>query len=583
MKKYYIGIDLGTTNTMCSIVEADGNTVNISPLDILQPDCIGDDTVSYHSQPKLESRVFIPANQSGIFCGGYTLTGHHALSGTEITGIKMKMGDDRWTYRYGKNDLTPTHISAIILKTVYNSLVTQIPLQDIQSVIITIPASFSSKMRDATLEAARLAGFGHLRVHLVDEPVAAVFSSWQEPTKSFSSFNNRQPFFVFDMGGGTVDVSVLELNTEKNEVDVLSTSRYNDLGGRDIDIEIAAFLLGKFREATNASEELKKLLSEADPESTKIFLRKLVSLGEKVKIFLSNKLPKPEDIAYTDFDNLLSLVGNGKALNPEYSISYIDSTFWGSVGLSEHIDIPISELLSVIKPFISLKAHTNAQSMGNIFDPIVQALTKAQKPDLEQCYLVGGSSMFKPLYLELNSKYTVHTQLDTAYAVAKGAAWYAYLSMLPDRPWHLKEKTIDKIFMRREGQNFVEIMPEGIEIGGTSIKGEEYFTGINTIKIKSSETQPVLEFYQGQSSHDHAMAYLFSKPLNIKIPFVMDALVESIEATINRDKVYSFIIHIREESEIDTIPVQVKYIRREGDRDTNLDVFNKILLNSVNI
>ncbi len=226
-----VGIDLGTTNTVVAV----------------QTDSTGPQILSV-SQPAEERNV--PARKEQIKSAVYFETADTAVVGAfaarrldAYRSIKSRMGT-RWRMPHPfRNDvsLTPSYLSGHILKLAFDQLRGDFPSWD-RSAIVTVPASFNTDQRSDTLRAAKLAGFQGVK--LLDEPTAAFYYYLDQNRTSFTA-TERQTVLVFDFGGGTLDVSIIRIDARPNalELDAIGRSRYNNLGGDDIDLELASFLL----------------------------------------------------------------------------------------------------------------------------------------------------------------------------------------------------------------------------------------------------------------------------------------------------------------------------------------------------
>lgn len=205
---YYIGIDLGTTNS--AICSYDGKDVRIwkSPeQNDVTPSAIFVDRRGnrYYGAKAYNQAPHNPANSATLF---------KRFMGTTTT---IKLGS-------GGLELTPEECSAEILKVLYGYLPEEIRNDPETAVVITVPAAFNQMKKDATLQAAQLAGLG--KVALMQEPVAAVMSIMR-------TCRDEGIFLVYDLGGGTFDVSAAEYIGGK--VNLLAHGGIEMCGGRDID------------------------------------------------------------------------------------------------------------------------------------------------------------------------------------------------------------------------------------------------------------------------------------------------------------------------------------------------------------
>src|SRR3954454_8348395 len=200
-----IGIDLGTTNSEVAVVR-DGRP-------IVLPDEEGD--------PILPSVVGL--DPQGRLLVGKAARNQYVLAPERtIRSIKRKMGQDV-TVTLGDQKYTPQEISAIILRTLKRRAETALG-HPVQKAVITVPAFFNDGQRQATREAGELAGLEVVRI--INEPTAAVLTYDPHPRE-------QERLLVYDLGGGTFDVSVAQV--ENGVVEILSSHGDTQLGGDDFD------------------------------------------------------------------------------------------------------------------------------------------------------------------------------------------------------------------------------------------------------------------------------------------------------------------------------------------------------------
>lgn len=258
-KRPAYGIDLGTTNSAIAIV-ARGSMPEVLPLEggkITMPSCV---------QWKGKEGEFVVGREAY----------RNRYKSSAVYSVKRLMGsDEKVTLRYGRRELemTPAEVSAEILK----ALVKQASVQykDIKDVVITVPAYFNNKQVEDTLKAAELADLNALSI--LREPTAASLV-YDDPSLQ----QQDQTILVYDLGGGTFDVSVVRVSVPQQSDDefnalygieepkegaseeqgkvytVLATDGNAALGGDDIDQELLKILLRRLREAGHNPEEMPK-------------------------------------------------------------------------------------------------------------------------------------------------------------------------------------------------------------------------------------------------------------------------------------------------------------------------------------
>jgi molecular chaperone DnaK len=184
-----------------------------------------------------------------------------------ITAIKRKMGQDYKAKVRGK-EYTPQQISAFLLQKIKRDA--EAFLGDkVEKAVITVPAYFNDNQRTATKDAGAIAGLEVIRI--INEPTAAALSYGLDKAEK------EQKILVFDLGGGTLDVTIMEFG--QGTFEVLSTSGDTQLGGTDMDNSITEFLADEFRKQTGI-----------DVRKDKMALMRLREGGEKAKIELSTTL-----------------------------------------------------------------------------------------------------------------------------------------------------------------------------------------------------------------------------------------------------------------------------------------------------
>lgn len=247
-KEVILGIDLGTTNSAVAIVD------NGTP-SILE---------------NLNGKRTTPSVVS--FKDGEIIVGDNAKNQIEtnpdtVASIKRLMGTKKTVHVNGK-DYKPEEISAIILENLKKYAEEKIG-HKVTKAVITVPAYFDNAQREATKIAGKIAGLDVLRI--INEPTAAALAF------GLDKVQKEQKVLVFDLGGGTFDVSILEL--ADGTFEVLATSGDNKLGGDDWDHEIVNWLVEKIKKE-----------NKIDVTTNKMAMARLKAAAEKAKIDLSNSL-----------------------------------------------------------------------------------------------------------------------------------------------------------------------------------------------------------------------------------------------------------------------------------------------------
>ena len=245
-----VGIDLGTTYSAISRLNENGLPVIIHNSDgqNITPSVVSfiDKKTSDVSETA-EKNLFEDENTFGRF--------------------KRHMGEDK-TYKAFGIKHTPTSLSALVLKKLKEDA--EKSIGKIDNAVITIPANFSSKAREETMQAAKMAGLNVKNI--INEPTAAALYY------ALSSGNNLSgTFAVYDLGGGTFDISIMKVNG--SDIEIIATEGVQELGGHDFDNKICDLVKSKFKEETGeeladevfnylSAESIKRDLSKRDKVRT---------------------------------------------------------------------------------------------------------------------------------------------------------------------------------------------------------------------------------------------------------------------------------------------------------------------------
>ena len=219
-----IGIDLGTTNSCVATLEG-GQAVVI-------PNSEGSRTT-----PSVVAFTKDGERLVGITAKRQAVTNPHRT----ILSVKREMGSD-WTKKIDKEKYTPQEISAFILQKLKADAEDYLG-QEVKQAVITCPAYFTDAQRKATRDAGRIAGLEVLRI--INEPTAAALAYGVDKQED-------QTILVFDLGGGTFDISILEiyLVDGQPQIEVKATSGDNRLGGDDFDAVVIEWIVAEFKKST---------------------------------------------------------------------------------------------------------------------------------------------------------------------------------------------------------------------------------------------------------------------------------------------------------------------------------------------
>jgi molecular chaperone DnaK len=241
-----VGIDLGTTNSVVSVMEGQ------SP------------TVIANAEGNRTTPSVVAFTKTGERLVGQ-LAKRQAVTNPDrtISSIKRHMGTD-FTVKIDGKDYTPQEISAMVLQKLVNDASSYLG-ERVTKAVITVPAYFNDAQRQATKDAGKIAGLEVLRI--INEPTAAALAYGLDK-------KGNETILVFDLGGGTFDVSVLEVGDGVFEVK--STNGDTHLGGDDYDVRIVDFLVSEFRKEQGI-----------DLSGDRQAMQRLTEAAEKAKIELS--------------------------------------------------------------------------------------------------------------------------------------------------------------------------------------------------------------------------------------------------------------------------------------------------------
>ena len=258
-----VGIDLGTTNSVVSVLEG------------------GESTVIANSEGSRTTPSVVAFAKNGEILVGQSAK-NQAVTNVDrtIRSVKRHIGSD-WKINIDDKDYTSQEISARTLMKLKRDAEAYLG-EDVTDAVITVPAYFEDAQRQATKEAGQIAGLNVLRI--VNEPTAAALAYGLEKGEQ------EQTILVFDLGGGTFDVSLLEIGD--GVVEVMATAGDNELGGDDWDQRIVDWLVDRFK--TSQGVDLTK---------DKRAVQRLREAAEKAKIELSSSQQANINLPYITVDS----------------------------------------------------------------------------------------------------------------------------------------------------------------------------------------------------------------------------------------------------------------------------------------
>jgi molecular chaperone DnaK len=250
-----VGIDLGTTFSAIAVVDESGRPAIVN---------------NSEDNPVTPSVI--------CFNGGEPVVGEEAkemqaLGESNIASFfKRSMGNERFVLEFNGREYSPTELSAIMLKKLKADAEAQLG-KTVENAVITVPAYFNNHQRKATIEAGETAGLKVLRI--INEPTSAALAY------GLNGSSGEQAVLVYDLGGGTFDVSIVQIS--EAVIQVLATGGDHELGGKDWDDRIAAYIGNQFQQEygmdpLNDAESFQDLLVRTENA------KKQLSLRDKVRV-----------------------------------------------------------------------------------------------------------------------------------------------------------------------------------------------------------------------------------------------------------------------------------------------------------
>src|SRR5574341_901744 len=290
----HIGIDLGTANSKLAYINRRLDPDNEEPEILNIPQYLEGRIYNKRGLPYLPSVVFFDSAAPKALTGVYSARDASLrFPDRTVRSVKREMGR-RTLYTVDNKHWMPQSISAILLAKMKRTVEEKLQAK-VGSATITVPASFSNRQRQATLEAAQMVGFDGKKIALIDEPSAAILHFLVRERSRRASYVADRPMniLVFDMGGGTLDVSVIRTEPEDDllTAQILGRSRYTELAGLDFDLRLAAFLL-------NIVESRSGSLDRIPAPHRRELVSRLVYRAEDLKKLLAARLN--EAFVYVD-------------------------------------------------------------------------------------------------------------------------------------------------------------------------------------------------------------------------------------------------------------------------------------------
>ncbi|HDN85260.1 MAG TPA: molecular chaperone DnaK [Candidatus Aerophobetes bacterium] len=350
-----IGIDLGTSNSACSVMEA-GRPIII-------PSSEGTTVGGGKAFPS-----YVAFTKDGQLLVGEPARRQAAINpqGT-VTGFKRKMGTT-FKYKIFDKEFTPQQLSAFVLQKIKKDAEAYLG-ESVNEAVITCPAYFNDNQRQATKDAGEIAGFKVLRI--INEPTAAclAYGLGKEKDKEYK-------IMVFDFGGGTLDVTIMEM--AQGVFEVKATSGDTQLGGRDMDEALMNYIIEEFKKDTGI-----------DLRSDAMAMQRLREAAEKAKIELSSTITTEVNLPFITADSS----------GPKHLV----------------MTITRAKLEELVKPIVERTKYSMEQALAD---------AKLKPSDIDKIIMVGGPTRMPCVqaFVENFVGKKIERGIDPMECVAMGAA-----------------------------------------------------------------------------------------------------------------------------------------------------------------
>jgi molecular chaperone DnaK (HSP70) len=459
------GIDLGTTNsTLCRASLAAGSTLPDEPevLGLRQPTQAGT-----YIGTLVPSMVALHQGQEFVGEGAKNL---RALTATVAGGMtrnvnlfhdcKNEMGTSRTYPNAPDGYRSPTDIAAKILGFMQREGMAKAG----GGVVVTVPASFQTAQRAETARACAMAGLNVDGGRLLDEPVAAFIDyAYRYDPALLTDVTAKKNLMVFDFGGGTCDIALIELSRPEKgkpvKVTSRSVSRFHRLGGSDVDLTVLHQVLVPQLLKENALDDF----ALSFQEKTRVVTPALIAVAEALKIQLCNELWRLAQfgrLAGTPRDQILARYPAQVTVrlgNRELKLASATMN-------AAQFDLALAPFLDREHLFVR---STEYRLENSVFAPITDALERADvvARDIDYVLAVGGSALIPPVtdalaaYFPAARMLTYEDRKDAQLAVARGASLQA-LALAANGRGIIEHAAQDDIYLRTSGKD-IKLVPRG--------------------------------------------------------------------------------------------------------------------------
>ena len=415
----YVGIDLGTTNSIVSVANKTFHGgIEAETLRITQVDEMGLGIVEKEDLPSV-----LYVEEGGVnYVGRYAKRMNGIYKSRVIKESKSYLGQTR-KWKIDGKEYSAEIVASFFLDVIKKQVEKYYNGEKVNGAVITIPANFHFQQQQETRNAAVLAGFDADKIHMIPEPTAALIDFLnEEENKAPEARRLRleqgpKKLLVFDLGGGTCDVSILQVQENENKglsIIELSISQYTQLGGRNFDQVVAYMLLNKYLQEKGLN--IKAIHEQYGEDVLARLVEYFVDFAENAKkkfssIVLASRLDYFENQAQFDDKRYMEMMPTH--LPPE---------------LIGRLTITKKEYDEAIKPLLYAEFDTKNQ---NIEAPIMSALEEARQgamtvDDIDAVFLVGGMTYYPTIqnriYEIFNRRIKPLQSINPMISVSRGAA-----------------------------------------------------------------------------------------------------------------------------------------------------------------
>lgn len=549
---FYLGIDLGTTNSTISLINID-NDGKIIPktLDIEQVDDYG---LGFTYDPIVPSALYI--DETGVKnVGKYAIKMLDTYPKRVLREAKRHIGvlrDGRPAeWNINEEIFTPEMVSSYVLKKLKKEAEKHLQ-REVDSVVITVPANFNFNQVGATRMAAKLAGFHPEKIYTLAEPTAALIDYLNEEkqkskeTRRLYIGEESKKLLVFDLGGGTCDVSIMEVSEDSQEkinIKELSVSQYTELGGVDFDnIIVNRLLLPKLMKAKNISPREIRQLSQDVSIVLQSNLKRVAENAKKYFARIVKSRIDMDEINYFD---------NSEQCD---DIKYREMIMGLPTELTCTFEITKKEYDMCIKEFLYVSPQGK-----DIESPILNALKYANLSinDIDQVFLVGGMTNYptiqKRIYEIFNKRIKPIASINPMFSVSRGASVYNYhkgkISIAGPGESNAGRKDVegdidvesilpDNIYINVLVGDPIPLLEKGTQAGSSKIIEDKFF--VSDKSGKGTITEMDLNLFSAESAISMKRVELKSAILKFKKPVQSGTRISiKAEYTENREVVVS--------------------------------------------